>query len=72
MRLQPASWSFLATTLTIKARPLTRKSAEKVMLYQLVVSAPVMAVAPLLVGERVTHMPSLAYQTIWVVSVTFV
>lgn len=40
--------------------------------YQLVVSAPVMAVAALLVGERVTHMPlklafgALAYQTIWV------
>ena len=67
-----------ATTLTIKASPLTRTSAQKVMLYQLVVSAPVIAVAALLVGERVTNMPSglafgaLAYQTIWVVSVTFV
>jgi drug/metabolite transporter (DMT)-like permease len=67
-----------ATTLTIKASPLTRTSAEKVMLYQLDVSAPVMAVAALLFGERVTHMPSglafgaLAYQTIWLVSVTFV
>lgn len=67
-----------ATTLTIKASPLTRISAEKVMLYQLVVSAPIMAVAAFAVGERVTHMPSvvaigsLAYQTIWVVSVTFV
>jgi drug/metabolite transporter (DMT)-like permease len=73
-----AALFWAATTLTIKASPLTRTSAEKVMLYQLVVSAPVMAVAALLVGERVTHMPSglafgaLAYQTIWVVSVTFV
>jgi drug/metabolite transporter (DMT)-like permease len=64
--------------LTIKASPLTRTSAEKVMLYQLVVSAPVMVSAAILVGERVTHMPSglalgaLAYQTVWVVSVTFV
>jgi drug/metabolite transporter (DMT)-like permease len=67
-----------ATTLTIKASSLTRTSAEKVMLYQLAVSAPVMAVAALLAGERITHMPTmvalgaLAYQTIWVVSVTFV
>ncbi len=73
-----AALFWAATTLTIKASPLTRTSAEKVMLYQLVVSAPIMAVAAVLVGEHVTHMPSglalgaLAYQTIWVVSVTFV
>ena len=48
------------------------------MLYQLVVSAPIMAVAALAIGERITQMPSplalgsLAYQTVWVVSVTFV
>ncbi len=73
-----AALFWAATTLTIKASPLTRISAEKVMLYQLVVSAPIMAVAAFVVGERVTQMPSvvaigsLAYQTIWVVSVTFV
>ena len=73
-----AALFWAATTLTIKASPLTRASAEKVMLYQLVVSAPIMAVAALVLGERVTHVPSalaigsLAYQTIWVVSVTFV
>jgi drug/metabolite transporter (DMT)-like permease len=73
-----AALFWAATTLTIKASPLTRTSAQKVMLYQLIVSAPVIAVAALLVGERVTNMPSglafgaLAYQTIWVVSVTFV
>src|SRR5262249_39298699 len=67
-----------ATTLTIKASPLTRASAEKVMLYQLVVSAPLMAIAAILLGERVAHVPSMvaigsmAYQTVWVVSVTFV
>jgi drug/metabolite transporter (DMT)-like permease len=67
-----------ATTLLIKAGPLTRTSAEKVMLYQLVVSAPVMAVAAYFAGERIVAMPSalslgaLAYQTLWVVSVTFV
>ena len=73
-----AALFWAATTLIIKASPLTRASAEKVMLYQLVVSAPVMAATAHIVGERITHMPSalalgsLAYQTIWVVSVTFV
>jgi len=69
-------WAF--TTLIIKASRLNRVSSEKVMLYQLVVSAPMLAAAALIVGERITHAPSalavgsLAYQTIWVVSVTFV
>src|SRR5215471_16911635 len=73
-----AALFWAATTLTIKASPLTRVSAEKVMLYQLVVSAPIMAVVAFLIGDRVTHIPSalalgaLAYQTVWVVSVTFV
>jgi len=48
------------------------------MLYQLVVSVPLLAVAALLLGERVTAWPSalalgsLVYQTVWVVSITFV
>ncbi len=73
-----AALFWAATTLIIKASPLTRVSAEKVMLYQLVVSAPIMAVAALAIGERISQMPSplalgsLAYQTVWVVSVTFV
>jgi drug/metabolite transporter (DMT)-like permease len=67
-----------ATTLLTKASALNRVSAEKVMLYQLVVSAPIMAAAALLFGEHLTHAPSalataaLAYQTLWVVSITFV
>jgi drug/metabolite transporter (DMT)-like permease len=67
-----------ATTLIIKASALNRISAEKVMLYQLVISAPVLAMAAFVFGERMTAMPSalalgaLAYQTVWVVSVTFV
>jgi drug/metabolite transporter (DMT)-like permease len=67
-----------ATTLIIKASSLNRVPAEKVMLYQLVVSVPFMALAVCVVGERISVMPSalalgaLAYQTIWVVSVTFV
>jgi drug/metabolite transporter (DMT)-like permease len=65
------------TTLIIKSR-LGRVPAEKVMLYQLVVSAPMLGVGALIAGERIVAMPSalaigaLAYQTIWVVSVTFV
>jgi drug/metabolite transporter (DMT)-like permease len=66
------------TTLIIKASSLNKVSAEKVMLYQLVVSAPIMAAAAFALGEQVTGMPSalslgsMAYQTVWVVSVTFV
>ena len=48
-----AALFWAATTLIIKASPLTRASAEKVMLYQLVVSAPIMAAAALVVGERI-------------------
>ncbi len=67
-----------ATTLIIKASSLNRIPPEKVMLYQLVVSCPMLAAAALVFGERMTAMPSalaigaLAYQTVWVVSVTFV
>ena len=73
-----AALFWAATTLIIKASPLTRVSAEKVMLYQLVVSAPVMSAAAFAMNERITQMPSalalgsLVYQTVWVVSVTFV
>jgi drug/metabolite transporter (DMT)-like permease len=73
-----AALFWAATTLIIKAGPLSRISSEKVMLYQLVVSAPMLALAAYLAGERIAHAPSalalgaLAYQTFWVVSVTFV
>jgi drug/metabolite transporter (DMT)-like permease len=71
-----AAWA--ATTLVIKASALNRVSAEKTLLYQLVVSAPLLALGAIIFGERVTALPSmlalgsLAYQTVWVVSVTFV
>jgi len=67
-----------ATTLLLKASNLNRISPEKVMLYQLVISAPLLAITAAIAGERITHAPSpvaigaLAYQTVWVVSVTFV
>ncbi len=70
-----AAWA--ATTLIIKASPLGRVSAEKTLLYQLVVSAPLLGAAALMFGEHMDALPSpvalgaFAYQTIWVVSVTF-
>lgn len=70
--------AWAVTTIIIKASRLNTISPEKVMLYQLVVSVPMLAVAAFATGERIDHMPSapaigsLAYQTVWVVSVTFV
>lgn len=78
LMLVAAAVSWGATTLAIKASRLNAISAEKVMLYQLVVSVPLMALAAGLSGERITHWPDaqalawLAYQSVWVVAVTFV
>jgi drug/metabolite transporter (DMT)-like permease len=72
-----AALAWAATTLAIKASALNRISAEKTLLYQLVVSAPLLGAGALVFGERMDAMPSavaigaFAYQTIWVVSVTF-
>jgi drug/metabolite transporter (DMT)-like permease len=71
-----AAWA--ATTLVIKASALNRAAPEKTMLYQLVVSIPMLAVGAWILGERMTAWPSglalgsLAWQTVWVVSITFV
>jgi drug/metabolite transporter (DMT)-like permease len=71
-----ASWA--TTTLVIKSSALNRVSAEKTMLYQLVVSAPLLAAGALVFGEHIDALPSavalgaFAYQAVWVVSVTFV
>jgi drug/metabolite transporter (DMT)-like permease len=71
-----AAWAL--TTLVIKASALNRVSAEKTMLYQLVVSLPMLALGAWIFGERMTAWPSgvalgsLAYQTVWIVSITFV
>lgn len=70
-----AAWG--ATTIIIKASALNRASAEKTLLYQLVVSAAVLGAGAVIYGEHIDRMPSavalgaFAYQTIWVVSVTF-
>jgi drug/metabolite transporter (DMT)-like permease len=73
-----AALAWASVTLVIKASALNRVSAEKTMLYQLVVSAPPLAVGAMISGERINAFPSalalgaLAYQIIWVVSVTYV
>jgi len=66
-----------ATTLIIKGTALARVSAEKTTIYQLAMSALLLAVGAAVLGERVTRMlgavalGSLAYQTIWVLAITF-
>jgi drug/metabolite transporter (DMT)-like permease len=70
-----ASWA--ATTLIIKVSALNRVSAEKTILYQLVVSVPLLALCAVIFGEHIDTVPgpvalgAFAYQTFWVVSVTF-
>jgi drug/metabolite transporter (DMT)-like permease len=70
-----AAWG--ATTLVIKGSALRSARPEKVLAYQLAVSIPMLAIGALAAGERMAAMPGavslgwLAYQTCWVVSVTF-
>jgi drug/metabolite transporter (DMT)-like permease len=70
-----AAWA--ATTLVIKSSRLVFAPPEKSMAYQLAVSAPVLALASILLGESLTAMPGpralgwLAYQTFWVVGITY-
>jgi drug/metabolite transporter (DMT)-like permease len=71
-----ATWG--ATTLVIKGSALNRVPAEKTLLYQLVVSGAMMGIAAALFGETIVAPPgavalgALAYQTLWVVSITYV
>ena len=73
--LAGAAWG--ATTLVIKATALARAPYEKMLLYQLIVSAPLLALSAELSGERVPSLPSalaigsLLYQTFWVVGITY-
>jgi drug/metabolite transporter (DMT)-like permease len=77
LMLVAAAAAWAATTLTIKASALNRISAEKTLLYQLVVSAPLLGLGALVFGERMSATPSavalgaFAYQTVYVVSITF-
>lgn len=70
-----AAWA--ATTLLIKSTRLVFAPPEKSMGYQLAVSALILAAASFLYGERLEATPSataigwLAYQTFWVVGITY-
>jgi drug/metabolite transporter (DMT)-like permease len=72
-----AAIAWAATTLVIKVSRLNQVSSEKTMLYQLVVSVPLLGAGVLVFGEHIDAMPSalalgaLAYQAVWVVSVTY-
>jgi len=72
-----AAVAWAATTLVIKVSRLNQVSSEKTMLYQLVVSVPLLAAGVLIFGEHIDAMPSavalgaLAYQAVWVVCVTY-
>jgi drug/metabolite transporter (DMT)-like permease len=73
--LAGAAWG--ATTLVIKGSSLARASYEKTLFYQLIVSAPMLALCAQLIGERVVAAPSavavgsLVYQTVWISAVTY-
>jgi drug/metabolite transporter (DMT)-like permease len=73
--LAGAAWG--ATTLVVKATSLVRAPYEKTLLYQLIVSAPALALGAEVFGERVVEPPSalavgsLLYQTLWIVGVTY-
>lgn len=65
------------TTLIFKMSRLSKAPAEKTLVYQTGVSAPLLALGSVMLGETITTMPgpvalgSLAYQTVWVVGITF-
>jgi drug/metabolite transporter (DMT)-like permease len=66
-----------ATTLVIKGSALARVATEKTTLYQLVMSALILAVGAVLFGERMERVPGpaalgwFAYQAVWVLGITF-
>jgi drug/metabolite transporter (DMT)-like permease len=70
-----AAWG--ATTLIMKASPLARAPFEKVLLYQLGVSAPLLAAGALGFGETVAGLPSgltlasVAYQIVVISSASY-
>lgn len=65
------------TTLVFKMTNLAKAPAEKTLMYQTAVSAPLLALGSMMFGETLTAMPgpvalgSIAYQTVWVVGITF-
>jgi len=72
-----AAIAWAATTLVIKVSRLNQISVEKTLLYQVIVSIPLLAAGALVFGEHIDTTPSamaigaLAYQAVWVVCVTY-
>ena len=70
-----AAWA--ATTLVIKGSRLRLIAPEKTLAYQLLVSVPILAVGAWALGEGIVAAPRLAalwwlaYQTVWIVGVTY-
>lgn len=73
--LAGALWA--ATTLVIKGSRLRLVAPEKTLAYQLLVSVPILAIGAWAFGEHIPVTPRpaaigwLAYQTVWVVAITF-
>jgi drug/metabolite transporter (DMT)-like permease len=65
------------TTLVFKMSNLAKMPAEKTLMYQTGISAPLLALGSFVLGETLTKVPgpvalvSLTYQTVWVVGITF-
>jgi drug/metabolite transporter (DMT)-like permease len=70
-----AFWA--ATTLVIKGTRLSVVSPEKALVWQIGISAPIFILGAWLLGEQLFAMPRpaalgwLAYQTVWVVGITY-
>jgi drug/metabolite transporter (DMT)-like permease len=70
-----AGWA--TTTLIAKATRLRHTSSEKVLIYQVTISIPILALAAVVSGEALNHFPGplalslVAYQAFWVVGLTF-
>lgn len=70
-----ALWA--ATTLVVKTTSLLRAPPEKALAYQVAMSIPILGLAAWLSGESLTRLPGpltwwlMAYQTVWVVGLTF-
>ena len=70
-----ALWA--ATTVLVKATRLRHAPSEKALIYQVTISIPILALAALVSGEALNHVPGplalslMAYQAFWVVGLTF-
>jgi drug/metabolite transporter (DMT)-like permease len=70
-----ALWA--ATTVIVKATRLRHAPPEKSLMYQVVISIPILALSAYASGETLTHVPGplalslITYQAAWVVGLTF-